>query len=331
MKYIRFQMICIFCIAALSLFACTRQFKAVNWKQLSNFHGRVWSLTFSPSGKMLAVSSADTTLTLYDKNWNVLWQTNDQIKEVSPIDFSPDEQFLAIPKYQSETDTALIDLNNYQVYHILSGHTDWVTCVDFSPDGEMIASGSDDASVRLWKKIGQSFIFQQSLADHGSSISNLTFSQDSKFISVCGKNIVRLYYKNYDLFIPYQTITIDARFVNGLAFSPDGQFLAVGTYKGKILIFKNNGTQFVLQQTLTGHKKMVHSIVFSKNGHYMASGSWDASIRIWTQINSEFSLLSELHGHKKQVYDLAFHPNGKYLASGSEDQTVLIWKLKRTN
>ena len=328
MNKLCFRKLCFFFTILLLLFACKRQFNVVNWKQLSDFSGRVWSLEYSPSGKMLAVSSADSTLTLYNKNLNVLWQTNDLIKEVSPIAFSPDEQFLAIPKYKSETDIALIDLTNYQVYHILSGHTNWVTCVDFTSDGEMIASGSDDKSVRIWKRIGNSYMLHQMLQDNGMSISNLTFTEDTNFLSVCGKNLVRIYQKKYDMFNPYQTITIEDRFVNGLAFSSDGQLLCVGTYRGKILIFKNNGSTFVLQQTLSEHQKMVHSIVFTKDSRFMISSSWDSSICFWKQTTAEFLKIKDVHGHKNQVYDIALNPNERYLASGGEDKTVIIWKLK---
>jgi len=308
--------------------ACIAQFRAVTWKQLSHFQGRVWSVTFSPTGKYFATSSAETRLTIFSEKWQVLWQADDFIKEVSAIDFSPDEQYLAIPKYKTETDVGLIDLKDFQVYHILSGHTDWVTCVDFSPDGSIIATGSDDASVRTWKKIGPSFVFHQLIEDLKFSVSNLVFSKNSDFLAICGKNTICLYQKQYDQYHPYQTIKIDTRFVNGLAFSPINNKLAVGTYNGSILIYKDNGRQFLLHQSLNGHKKMVHSIDFTPDGQYMATGSWDSQICFWKQSQSMFALVNAVSAHKKQVYDIAFHPNGHMLASGSEDNTVLIWRLK---
>ena len=322
MKY--FQTSCLFIIFT---FACTSQFHAMNWKQLNQFKGRVWSVTFSPSGKYFATSSAETCLTVFDKSFGVLWQSNDLIKEVSAIEFSPDEKYLAIPKYKSETDVGLIDLDNFQVYHILSGHSDWVTCIDFSADGESVATGSDDASVRIWKKIGQSFMIHQQISNHGANIANLCFSQNAEFLAVCGKNIIRIYHKVYNQYQPYQTITSDARFVNGLAFHPNNKNLTIGTYNGSVLVYQNNGKQFELYQQLNDHSKMVHSIDFTSDGQYMATGSWDSRICIWKYVKTRFSKVGELQEHKKQVYDIAFHPDGRNLASGGEDNTVLIWQI----
>ena len=33
----------------------------------------------------------------------------------------------------------------------LTGHTDWVLSVSFSPDGSLLASGSGDGTIKLWR------------------------------------------------------------------------------------------------------------------------------------------------------------------------------------
>jgi WD40 repeat protein len=34
--------------------------------------------------------------------------------------------------------------------HTLTGHTNWVRSIAFSPDGKRVASGSDDRLVKIW-------------------------------------------------------------------------------------------------------------------------------------------------------------------------------------
>lgn len=63
------------------------------------------------------------------------------------LDFSPDNQTLAMAGASS---VQLISMRDWQVIRTLEGHTDFVHSVEFSPDGQTLASGSEDGTIKLW-------------------------------------------------------------------------------------------------------------------------------------------------------------------------------------
>ena len=203
---------------------------------------------------------------------------------------------------------------------MLSGHSDLVTSVAYSPDGRIVASSSWDHSVRLWD-----IRDRKPLAPVLKGMYGLSFSPDGRLLASSSDEGVDFWN------IPSGTQSgqlrlNDRSIMSEVAFSPDGRTVATSTeatggVPAKVLLWS------VATQQLLGPPWQGHRFAFSPNGKTLATDGEDwKSIILW-DLRTRRPLGAPLKGHTGNVRCIVFSPDGETLATGGEDNSIIIWDV----
>lgn len=142
--------------------------------------GGVLQADINPNGTLLATSSEDTSIRLWDvDSGREMHEMRGHGSWVWFVDFSPDGSRLATAG--GDGTARVWDVESGNELLILSGHTSLVRTAQFSPDGKMILTAGEDKTARLWDAATGAELRQ--FTGHTDDVWYAGFSHDGKFIA----------------------------------------------------------------------------------------------------------------------------------------------------
>jgi WD40 repeat protein len=212
------------------------------------------------------------------------------------------------------------------LYHrmTLQGHQHQIRCLAFTASGKILASGSADHTVRLWRLADGELL--RTLDAHVGWVNGLAPTPNGRMLVSVGRD-GRLCLWRLPGGKPTAVIEGHAEAILAVKVTSDGKLLITASVDGLIRLWRLPDGH--LLKTLGGHKGAISTLALSADDQLLASGGTDNTIRLWTLPDGRAgkTLEAPWNENGEGVVSLAISPDGKILASSARDGTIQLWGL----
>ncbi|KAG6000901.1 hypothetical protein E4U21_004888 [Claviceps maximensis] len=204
----------------------------------------------------------------------------------------------------------------------LSGHTGEIFTAKFDPTGNLIASGSMDRSIMLWRTYGDCENYGL-LNGHKGAILDLQWSRDSEI----------LYTASADMHLASWDLTSGTRIrryvgheevINSLDVTRRGEDVLISGSDDSTISIWDPRSKNAVDYIQTDFP--ITAVAMSQAGNEMFSGGIDNDIKVWDLRKK--AVVYSLLGHSDTIMSLKVSPDAQSLASYAMDSTVRTWDIR---
>jgi periodic tryptophan protein 2 len=292
---------------------------------LRDHEGSVVSTSFCSSANLLALGFATGVFGLYEMpgcmNLQRLSVSNSMI---STISLNQTGEWVALGI--AEKGQLLVWEWKSESYVLKQqGHLYGLNVLDFSPEGQYIATGGEDGRVKIWNALSGFCVitFKEHIAPvtgvkfigHGQGKAVLSSSLDG---TVRAHDLVR--YKNFKTLTAPTPVQFTC-----VAADPSGEVVCAGTLDPFNIYVWSLQTGKLLE-ILAGHEGPIACMTFSAHTSLLATGSWDGTLKLWDVYKNT---CVETFEHGCDVMAVAFRPDGKEVACSATNGNIYFWDVDR--
>lgn len=239
---------------------------------------------------------------------------------IDSLAYSPDGKMLASGSFQ---EIKLWEPQSGKLLRTITGLSDRVVTLDFSPDSKLLAAGggppTEDGEIRLFE-VATGKVVLDIKSGHSDQVFGVCFSPDGKKLATCGAD---KFVKTWELpsgkFL--KSFEGHTHHVMDVGWKGDGKTLASGGADNVVKIWDfEKGEQ---KRTVNAHGKQVTRLQFVGKTANFVTCSGDKTLKMWSSDNGR--TVRNFGGNNDFLYAVAVSADGQMVAAGGEESVVRVY------